>query len=1361
MMKNFVRYPQSHKLYHILRKGGDFFIHKKKIFERWKRKQCRIELSQNLSVIRVIRKHPKKGTRLMVEKQAQDILNVCHGLYGVSKRHSLAISLMFPSSILFLEPRDPQLLDQWVKAFLWLKNAFCPSLQADNRSIKTQLTESILTRRLVVDNVFKGSKPSHLIAMGQCEVSCFDIFNRELGELIWYPMKSPVKKPTAKNMETPMHRSPEPTVRIDREKKGENSHRARASSQSWDSSVRKLGALAPKKLNTNMDSSFESSQAENSFEEVKKNKKRKIKLWDLREVLVGPVCPAFAKGKLVFGLVFISSKSKKETVLSFDMPSAGQHRMWICCFNRLLLHLKNARRDSIDEKSGREDGCWKPQIAEFEVVRRIGRRARNKADKWLVRKRDLPIDALNLFVLKLCNMRKFFQMEEVLQISTRLTSSYLLSYYNLGTENSELRWVLMENLDGGVLRDLIEKMPSSSNFLEAHIAYITFSVLIAVRTLHRSEIAHGNIGPNCVYLTSSGMVKLGDYVVNTPSVLKKRQKRYAARSNSRGRLSDSLKFYDLLCLGYMSVRLIRGKKTDGSLSPVAQHDTKESCSGLMREFLGKILSAEQLGADRMHPSKTEKRRNATGSRTPMNIKGGEMKNKLTAAKLLMHPYLRSLEDRENLSHSRRSFALFCTEIQGAHSEALLSVSSPMHRGERRWKTLIGSLFLPKKSPRSPATHASAPTPRRTRAMSAPVNDTAGDYFRCEVTLAIMEKKFEEYIKAEGGQVGSMGARSDLKDIPSVLLRGSSVRDGVYALSRPSSTVESAHPIMASLSLKRNHESSKKTSWKQRSGPGETPLSSRSKYSKSASSIQHNTVINPNDPSPKPSNQLSTTSITTTGRKFTPFLGRRRNFLKGAVNPIAMSGLSTPKFRISPSVTSPESPGKSNPRNLFKGRVLSVPTPPSPNSPAEHTGHRIPPLEISHMPSPRATSGVFEDSEHSSSQADSVHSGSIDFLGENEGKSFKMTNRGMTTTRVIITKNSVFYRDEAAKKEMGDVMCTDDLAFLDVLGKGAAGFVRLALNISTMTPMALKHTNIYKKESRHQIQKEIAAFAKVSHENILKCIGGFKRDCDAVLALEYMNMGSVSKLVRRYGAIPEVYLKSFSAQVLRGLKYLHDLHIIHRDLKPENILVRADGVAKISDFGLAKELEEQKGNMTARVLGTKWILSPERIQNNVYTFKADIWSFGVSVMFCALNSFPVPTEYWSLFEMISHTAPSLDGTKFSKEACSFMNDALMLDPDERPSAKDLLQHPFLQSSYPHFGHFLKGRTVHSDSEKAEKYASSLVEWMGDNLMGRWKMVHELSKNKRFDKICEELLVRPEDFSASIEKALKHAEEENED
>lgn len=187
-----------------------------------------------------------------------------------------------------------------------------------------------------------------------------------------------------------------------------------------------------------------------------------------------------------------------------------------------------------------------------------------------------------------------------------------------------------------------------------------------------------------------------------------------------------------------------------------------------------------------------------------------------------------------------------------------------------------------------------------------------------------------------------------------------------------------------------------------------------------------------------------------------------------------------------------------------------------------------------------------------------------------------------------------------------------------------------------------------------------------------------------LLVEYMDGGSLEDLVKAGGCDDEAVLANMARCILLGLNYLHERQKIHRDIKPGNLLMNTKGVVKIADFGVSRNLTGTS-DLSKTFVGTVGYMSPERIQGHKYNAKADIWSFGLSLLACALGAFPYERQVSSLsyFELVNavcdEPSPELPpgDERFSPELRDFVRLCLLKDPTERPSAETLLFHPFLQ------------------------------------------------------------------------------------
>lgn len=120
-------------------------------------------------------------------------------------------------------------------------------------------------------------------------------------------------------------------------------------------------------------------------------------------------------------------------------------------------------------------------------------------------------------------------------------------------------------------------------------------------------------------------------------------------------------------------------------------------------------------------------------------------------------------------------------------------------------------------------------------------------------------------------------------------------------------------------------------------------------------------------------------------------------------------------------------------------------------------------------------------------------------------------------------------------------------------------------------------------------------------------------------MEVCEGGDLDQHLKKHGSLPEKEAKAITVQVLDVLKYLSQSaprRVIHYDLKPPNILFDALGQARVTDFGLSKEVnpgETMGQDLTSRGAGTYWYLPPECFDTRpVISSKVDVWSLGCIV-----------------------------------------------------------------------------------------------------------------------------------------------------
>lgn len=296
--------------------------------------------------------------------------------------------------------------------------------------------------------------------------------------------------------------------------------------------------------------------------------------------------------------------------------------------------------------------------------------------------------------------------------------------------------------------------------------------------------------------------------------------------------------------------------------------------------------------------------------------------------------------------------------------------------------------------------------------------------------------------------------------------------------------------------------------------------------------------------------------------------------------------------------------------------------------------------------------------------------------------FRITSEGMVGKPDRVTR-----RDSDDAPSMGFVPATlHDLLMVrglqefrkgPTLGMGAAGRVYLAIHEPSGKSMAIKVVNVYDEAKRNQLLKELDTLSSHVSRFLVRFYGAFYDGKGAVhIALEFMDGGCLSSTVHKFGAIPEPVTKMIAVDCLRALRFLHRHNVLHRDFKTANILLsRKSLCAKVSDFGLARDLDAGVSKVDTFV-GTIAYMSPERLHGGKYTYASDIWALGISIVECILGRYPFdkPQSYFDYLDV--KASDMLNGVRVSLDLKDFVRLCTQSDPLRRPTAAQLMQHPWL-------------------------------------------------------------------------------------
>ncbi|KAH7682841.1 Mitogen-activated protein kinase kinase protein [Dioscorea alata] len=261
--------------------------------------------------------------------------------------------------------------------------------------------------------------------------------------------------------------------------------------------------------------------------------------------------------------------------------------------------------------------------------------------------------------------------------------------------------------------------------------------------------------------------------------------------------------------------------------------------------------------------------------------------------------------------------------------------------------------------------------------------------------------------------------------------------------------------------------------------------------------------------------------------------------------------------------------------------------------------------------------------------------------------------------------------------------SQEMHIFGTIGSGASSVVQRAIHMTIHRILALKKINVFEKEKRQQLLNEMRTLCDACcYQGLVEFHGAFYTpDTGQVsIVLEYMDGGSLADVLRLQRSIPEHILSRMLPRLFGALSYLHKVrHLVHRDIKPANLLINLKGEPKITDFGISAGLDSSVA-MCATFVGTVTYMSPERIRSENYSYPADIWSLGLTLLECATGKYPYTANDGPanlMLQILYDPSPSPPRHLFSPEFGSFIDSCLQKDPEARPTADDLLEHPFLR------------------------------------------------------------------------------------
>jgi len=253
-------------------------------------------------------------------------------------------------------------------------------------------------------------------------------------------------------------------------------------------------------------------------------------------------------------------------------------------------------------------------------------------------------------------------------------------------------------------------------------------------------------------------------------------------------------------------------------------------------------------------------------------------------------------------------------------------------------------------------------------------------------------------------------------------------------------------------------------------------------------------------------------------------------------------------------------------------------------------------------------------------------------------------------------------------QVGDIL--GDYQVTGILGRGGMGKVYRVRSLLTEREEAMKVVLPDLDEDpalADRFLREIKVHASLQHPNIAALRTALRIEGRLVMILELVEGISLQEKLRD-GPIDVPAAVSYSAQVLSALAFAHERGVIHRDVKPANILIATGGVAKLTDFGIARSSSAARLTGAGLAVGTLAYMSPEQIRSGQADARSDIYSLGLTLyeMVTGRRAMEAATEHALMNAQLNTIPlePAVVNAAIPHAVSAAVMRALLKDPDHR-------------------------------------------------------------------------------------------------
>lgn len=214
------------------------------------------------------------------------------------------------------------------------------------------------------------------------------------------------------------------------------------------------------------------------------------------------------------------------------------------------------------------------------------------------------------------------------------------------------------------------------------------------------------------------------------------------------------------------------------------------------------------------------------------------------------------------------------------------------------------------------------------------------------------------------------------------------------------------------------------------------------------------------------------------------------------------------------------------------------------------------------------------------------------------------------------------------------------------------------------------------------KNELRIHAQMTHPGVIKLIDVMMDDDYIYLILDFFEPKTLEQIVHEKEGIDEIEASQYFRQIMEAIAYMHERGVAHRDITLKNILVDDKGNIKLSDFGLCKHIQET--SFLTTTCGTFVYVPPEILREEQYNgLKADIWSAGITLYAMTSNHLPwivddsTPADkVWEETQTQICSGDIQYDDKQSELLRDLLSQMLSIDPEYRPDAEEILNHPWL-------------------------------------------------------------------------------------